>query len=380
MIGHLIAGALAWRALIIPITAVSLLPESVPIARWRILVIVIALLTITNGALAMGAKRIGVRRFLESKVFLVGDLCLGISLNLWAASLMPAHSLLLPNRDVLGVYLIGGELLWTGIWGFRVGLIGLVLGASVELTMLRINGLALGEYSVLVPGSRVAWITAAFAGGLLVRALAQQGASMVAQDAIKIGKDREQVRLYADMHDTVLNTLEHMVRVGEEKDVPVERRFTSLLVMARRQAGELRRVLERVKEEEDPGEFYEGLVKLGIDFEARTGIRKELVRIGNPPSPSSGTQDAVLGAVTAALQNVERHAGARSVNMLVDVENDRLRLVVRDDGNGFDLNNVRPAAFGIANCILGRLREVGGDARIESSPGSGTKIEMWVPL
>jgi signal transduction histidine kinase len=54
-------------------------------------------------------------------------------------------------------------------------------------------------------------------------------------------------------------------------------------------------------------------------------------------------------------------------------------VIARDHGTGFDADTV-PAGFGITNSITARLVEVGGSAKIESAPGKGTRVTMWVPL
>jgi signal transduction histidine kinase len=60
----------------------------------------------------------------------------------------------------------------------------------------------------------------------------------------------------------------------------------------------------------------------------------------------------------------------------------RLELTVRDDGRGFD-----PAATpGVAEGHLGltvmreRARSYGGDCAVESRPGAGARVRLWVPL
>ena len=67
-----------------------------------------------------------------------------------------------------------------------------------------------------------------------------------------------------------------------------------------------------------------------------------------------------------------RHGGASNASVLLSVHGGRVRLVVEDDGGGFD-----PAAptsrFGLAG-IRERVEMLGGQLRIESSPGSGTAV------
>ena len=52
--------------------------------------------------------------------------------------------------------------------------------------------------------------------------------------------------------------------------------------------------------------------------------------------------------------------------------------MVRDHGKGFDPASANEG-FGIKHSIIARLAEVGGTATISSSPGKGTKVELWAP-
>jgi signal transduction histidine kinase len=89
------------------------------------------------------------------------------------------------------------------------------------------------------------------------------------------------------------------------------------------------------------------------------------------------------GAVTAALDNVVRHAGqdARAW-VLVEDEGWQVRISVRDDGTGFADGRLAAAAaegrLGVSHSIVGRLREIGGTACLTSSPGMGTEVELSV--
>ncbi|RYI89836.1 MAG: hypothetical protein EON47_21630, partial [Acetobacteraceae bacterium] len=85
--------------------------------------------------------------------------------------------------------------------------------------------------------------------------------------------------------------------------------------------------------------------------------------------------------VQEALTNVLKHARARTVSVLLERRDDGLRLIVEDDGDGFDPD----AAPGDARPHLGlsgmreRLQLVGGSLEVESAPGSGTTLFMTVP-
>lgn len=84
---------------------------------------------------------------------------------------------------------------------------------------------------------------------------------------------------------------------------------------------------------------------------------------------------AMTGAVNEALRNVERHAQARSVRVMIEPFGRRgARVTITDDGRGLDATH--SAGFGIKQSIIGRLEGVGGTAFIHSADGGGTKVEL----
>lgn len=56
-----------------------------------------------------------------------------------------------------------------------------------------------------------------------------------------------------------------------------------------------------------------------------------------------------------------------------------MRILVADDGKGFDTGAVPARRLGIKVSILGRMDSVGGLARIESDGGRGTAVELLWP-
>jgi signal transduction histidine kinase len=82
--------------------------------------------------------------------------------------------------------------------------------------------------------------------------------------------------------------------------------------------------------------------------------------------------------VQEALTNIAKHARALNIAVSVKTVEDGISILVRDDGAGFD---VAEAGKGLG--LLGikeRVRQLGGDASIESQRGSGTSLRAWLPL
>ncbi len=92
-------------------------------------------------------------------------------------------------------------------------------------------------------------------------------------------------------------------------------------------------------------------------------------------------RDALVGAVTQAIDNSIRHAGpgARR-SLVVERRADGVSIVLSDDGVGFDPAAVPATRLGVRVSIEQRAREAGGSAVVLSRPGHGTRVLIeWSP-
>jgi signal transduction histidine kinase len=56
-----------------------------------------------------------------------------------------------------------------------------------------------------------------------------------------------------------------------------------------------------------------------------------------------------------------------------------VRAMVTDSGVGFEITDIDEAKLGFTESVVARLRDVGGNARLFSAPGSGTTVVLEVP-
>ena len=93
----------------------------------------------------------------------------------------------------------------------------------------------------------------------------------------------------------------------------------------------------------------------------------------------SDVLDSFLLALGECLENVRRHAGVARADVTITDDDTTVRAMVTDAGVGFDLSGVSAERLGFAESVVARLRDVGGNARLFSSPGSGTTVVLEVP-
>lgn len=97
------------------------------------------------------------------------------------------------------------------------------------------------------------------------------------------------------------------------------------------------------------------------------------------PRLGEETEVAVYRVAQEAIVNAVRHAHARAVTLTVGAADGLLRLEVRDDGRGFDRGKLRSAALGLV-AMEERATALGGRLRVDSAPGTGTRVSLECPL
>jgi signal transduction histidine kinase len=89
--------------------------------------------------------------------------------------------------------------------------------------------------------------------------------------------------------------------------------------------------------------------------------------------------DAFLLALAECLENVRRHSGVTDAHVTITDDETTVRAMVTDAGVGFDIRDIDDARLGFKDSVVGRLKEVGGNARLFSSKGAGTTVVLEVP-
>lgn len=85
----------------------------------------------------------------------------------------------------------------------------------------------------------------------------------------------------------------------------------------------------------------------------------------------------IYRVVQEALHNCARHSGATAVRIRVEQKPDRLTLVIQDDGQGFDVGQMK--GLGLLG-IQERVARLGGKSTVQSRPGRGTILSVELPF
>jgi signal transduction histidine kinase len=121
------------------------------------------------------------------------------------------------------------------------------------------------------------------------------------------------------------------------------------------------------------------------DLVAKAGtlnIQTEIDNVDEAFTPEA--QISIFRIVQEWLNNVVKHAQAQTARLIVTKEDGTVRMILEDDGKGFDYaavtnRNGRSGTFGLAN-LRERASLLGGSVRIETAPGKGTRLRVELPL
>lgn len=117
-------------------------------------------------------------------------------------------------------------------------------------------------------------------------------------------------------------------------------------------------------------------------FRHRAGAEVAVSEIGDRQTLSTPLASYLFRAVKELLNNALRHGKAREIVLAVHWNPTHLRIVIDDDGCGFDVQRLSPPTGGGLGLpgIRERLTSLGGGMTLESQSGQGTRVILEVPL
>jgi signal transduction histidine kinase len=201
----------------------------------------------------------------------------------------------------------------------------------------------------------------------------------------QLAVSRERNRMARDLHDTLAHSLSAltvqlealrtlMTNEPEAAQVAVD----DIAELARRGLEESRTAIQALRTGPVETLGLTGALREAIQaLQARTGVQASLSTAGEESLLTPEEAHALYRIAEEALSNVERHADAQQVDVRLDCGADRIDLVIRDDGTGFDLATVELERYGLTG-MRERAAMVGASVEVNSRPGGGT--EVWCAL
>ncbi|WP_370088364.1 histidine kinase [Streptacidiphilus sp. MAP12-16] len=209
----------------------------------------------------------------------------------------------------------------------------------------------------------------------------------VAHLSRQAGIAAERERLAREIHDTLAQGLTSIITLIQA----AESELDDAPELARRHLGlAARSAAENLTETRDfvaaltpvtlrENSLGEAVRRQGDALAAETGLTVRHAITGTEFPLPTAVAVVLLRTAQEALANIRKHAHAQQASLQLDFDDTSVRLVVDDDGSGFEPNHDDRDGYGLRG-MRARVDEIGGAVTVSSAPGRGTVVEVVVPL
>jgi len=196
----------------------------------------------------------------------------------------------------------------------------------------------------------------------------------------KLATLEERNRLARDLHDSVKQQVFAVAmqlratKVLLKRDVDAaEVRLNEAEKLVRQAQQELTSLIRELRPAALEGkELVAALRELATSWTQQTDIVANL-RAEDTQTLSLAVEEALYRVAQEALANVARHSKATLVQLILTITDDTVTLSIVDNGQGFDTTRQGPMGVGLFS-MRERMKALGGDVEVESTPGKGTRI------
>jgi PAS domain S-box-containing protein len=220
---------------------------------------------------------------------------------------------------------------------------------------------------------------------LELRRLREEEALHQREEAVRAAVVTERSRLARDLHDSVTQALfaaslrgEELQRLSGQLTPKAAEALGDLVVLTRGALAEMRSLLLELRpdalESVPLRELFRQLVGAA---ESRAVITVSLAADCDARPPDD-VKLVLYRVAQESLNNVVRHSRARHAWVELEDANGALRLVVRDDGCGFDPSQSRAGKLGL-NMMRERAASIGARLQVRSRPQEGTEVTLEWP-
>jgi PAS domain S-box-containing protein len=196
-------------------------------------------------------------------------------------------------------------------------------------------------------------------------------------------REEERRRIASDIHDDPIQVMSAadiraQALARQIEDPELRQEAEELRDVIRSSVERLRHLLFELR---PPALVSEGLVPA---LRACLGDERPVPEIEDalPFEPSSELRAILFRIAQEAIANARKHASATRIHVSIAALDGGVRLVITDDGLGFDVGVIEspePGHIGLPTMIE-RAQLAGGGCEVQSEPGRGTTVSAWLPL
>jgi two-component system, NarL family, sensor histidine kinase DegS len=198
--------------------------------------------------------------------------------------------------------------------------------------------------------------------------------------------EAERLRIARDLHDGPAQVLADLVlkaeileRIAERTPEALPAELEDFRSLVRNAVGDMRRFMFDLRPDslDDLG-LVATMRRFSSEYQDRTGIVCHFNVNGEDRRIDPNLEEAIFRIIQEALNNVQKHSAAKTVEITLAIQPQRVGAKIRDDGKGFVID-ASPATGRQGLGLLGmreRAEALGGRIQIRSEHGKGTEIEL----
>ena len=273
-------------------------------------------------------------------------------------------------------------------WAYQLGRQAVSEGRPL-IEMIELHHRALCEGMPVLPATVDRQRIISSAGAFLVEAMSPYEMTNRAFDEASTALEQlneklenEAKRIAHALHDDARQLLAavhvQLENIGHTQPAEVREELHKVRQLLHRIEEQLRGLARELSPPALEGGLLSALKNLAVSVSRRTGVRVSMEGSENVRPPVK-VEAALYRVVQEALTNATKHASPKAIRVQLWYPEGSVRCCIVDDGKGFDTSQNSRSGLGLTS-MRERLRTIGGDYEIHSSPGQGTRIEVCVPL
>lgn len=203
-------------------------------------------------------------------------------------------------------------------------------------------------------------------------------------------QEEERRRVSRELHDgpaqnlaNIVMRLEFMERLWEKDIDRVRKELSDLKEVVRQNLGDIRRVIFDLRPMalDDLG-LVPAIRRYLTDYREKYELDIDFLFFGQERRLDLAREVAIFRLIQEAVTNIRKHAKANKAQVKLEMAPEKVTVVVKDNGCGFDINTIKENqgdSFGLLG-MEERVGLFGGEFHLKSAPGQGTQVIFEVPL
>ncbi|MDF2522166.1 MAG: histidine kinase [Clostridia bacterium] len=204
-------------------------------------------------------------------------------------------------------------------------------------------------------------------------------------------QEEERKRVAREIHDGPAQLMANLVikselceKLVDKNPEQVKQELNSLKELARVSLKDIRKIIYdlRPMSLDDLG-LVPTVQRFITNYIDETKQNVEMLVFGDVVTLNPIVELAAFRLIQEALNNVRKHAAARNIHVKLEFQKECIKLIIKDDGKGFDKGNVKSrdldGGYGLLS-MKERVELLNGKLEVTSTPGKGTRVYASIPL